>query len=84
MQPLEALQWLDHVGLPIEEREPALYLALKLGQILATGERDRAGAGKKFPHTIGSTTVSTSSTKRTTLPTMWIARRKMAFGAACG
>ena len=74
MQPLEALQWLNHVGLPIQEGEPALYLALKLGQVLATGECNRdQGLGKKFPHTIGRTTVSTSSTKRTTPPTMWIA-----------
>jgi hypothetical protein len=49
MQPLEALQWLHYLGLPIEEGEPALYLALKLGQILATGECDRAGGRQEIP-----------------------------------
>jgi hypothetical protein len=39
MQPLEAFQWLGHVGVPLEHREDALYLALKRGEIEAEGEK---------------------------------------------
>lgn len=49
MQPLEALQWLDRVGLAIDEGETALYLALKLGQVLATGECDRVRGRQEIP-----------------------------------